>query len=257
MLILLSPAKSLNTDPVADWIKPTAPRFTPHTKALLEVMKTKSPADLRGLMDISDDLAELNYRRYQRFSRQEVLPAAMIFDGDVYDGLKAREMDENALLWAQDRLRILSGLYGALRPLDQMRPYRLEMGTALPTGKGKSLYAFWGDDIALSLSKDAKAVKTDTILNLASHEYARSALTKSLKLKVINTRFLDEKDGKARIVSFFAKRARGLMARYIIDNRIENIEEAKAFDIDGYSFKPESSTNSEWVFSRPQPPLKS
>lgn len=257
MLILLSPAKSLNTDPVEDWIKPTQPRFPHQTKMLIEVMKTKSPDDLRGLMDISDDLAEMNYRRYQRFTRQATLPAAMIFDGDVYDGLQARHLNEEALNWAQDHIRILSGLYGVLRPLDQMRPYRLEMGTSLPTEKGKSLYAFWGDDIAQSLSKDAKTLKTDTILNLASQEYARAALTKSLKLKVINTRFLDEKDGKARIVSFFAKRARGLMARYIIDNRIENIHDAKGFNIDGYSFKSELSSDLEWVFSRPQPPLKS
>lgn len=256
MLILLSPAKSLNTEPVADWIEPTSPRFASQTKALLSVMKTQSPSDLSRLMDISDDLAELNYRRYQRFSRQDALPAAMIFDGDVYDGLKAREMDEKALLWAQDRLRILSGLYGVLRPLDQTRPYRLEMGTSLPTDKGKSLYAFWGDDIANSLMKDARSIKTDTVLNLASNEYAKSALNKSLKLKVINTRFLDEKDGKARIVSFFAKRARGLMARYVIGHRIEHIEDIKKFDADGYRFQPDASTPSEWVFSRPQPPLK-
>ncbi|WP_189487021.1 peroxide stress protein YaaA [Asticcacaulis endophyticus] len=257
MLILLSPAKSLNTSPVADWVKPTSPRFSAHTKDLLAVMKTKSPDDLRGLMDISDDLAELNYRRYQRFTRQEVLPAAMIFDGDVYDGLKARELNQTDLIWMQDHVRILSGLYGVLRPLDQMRPYRLEMGTSLPTDKGKSLYAYWGDDIANALLKDARAVKADTILNLASQEYAKAALTKAMKLTVINTRFLDEKDGKARIVSFFAKRARGLMARYVIDNRIEDIEQVKAFDTDGYRFQADQSTPAEWVFSRHQPPLKS
>ncbi|ESQ78840.1 peroxide stress protein YaaA [Asticcacaulis sp. YBE204] len=253
MIILLSPAKSLDETPFTPARDVTEPRFTRDTQSLLKVMKKQKPADLKRLMDISDKLAEMNRARYKGFTDQAALPAAMLFDGDVYTGLRARELDAEGLVFAQDHVRILSGLYGLLRPLDLIRPYRLEMGTSLETTKGGTLYAFWGDKIAKEINADAKTAETKTVLNLASQEYARAALTKALKPKVINVKFLEIKDGKTSMISFFAKKARGLMARYVIDHRITEPEAVKAFDYEGYRFVPEASSDVEWTFSRKHP----
>ncbi|MEM9965799.1 MAG: peroxide stress protein YaaA [Asticcacaulis sp.] len=253
MLILLSPAKSLNEAPVSKDISTSAPRLGKETETLLKVAKKLKSADLKALMGISDNLAELNRARFAHFDDQAVTPAAMLFDGDVYTGLKARELDAGGLDFAQQHVRILSGLYGVLRPLDGIRPYRLEMGTSLKTAKGNSLYAFWGERIATQLSEDAKSAGTDTVLNLASQEYARAALTKGLKLRVVNVKFLEIKGDKTQMISFFAKKARGLMARYVIDNRITNPEAAKGFDYEGYRFVPEASDDKQWTFSRKHP----
>jgi len=253
MIILLSPAKSLDETPVTPPLPLSEPRFERETNALLKVMKTQKPADLQRLMDISPKLGELNHQRYAHFNEQPALPAALMFDGDVYTGLKARDLEADALTFAQDHIRILSGLYGLLRPLDQIRPYRLEMGTGLETSKGHNLYAFWGERIAKEIVTDAKAAGTDTVLNLASQEYARAALGKALRLKVIEVKFLEIKGDKTSMISFFAKKARGLMARYIIDHRITDPEAAKGFDSEGYRFVPEQSTDKVWTFSRRHP----
>ncbi|BEV12551.1 peroxide stress protein YaaA [Asticcacaulis sp. DW145] len=250
MILLLSPAKSLDETPVSPPVPATEPRFTRETQSLLKVMKGKKPADLQRLMDISAKLGELNHQRYKAFTDQPALPAALMFDGDVYTGLKARDLDAEGLAFAQDHVRILSGLYGLLRPLDLIRPYRLEMGTGLETSKGNTLYAFWGDRIAKEIVADAKATGSDTVLNLASQEYARAALTKALKLKVIEVKFLEIKGDKTSMISFFAKKARGLMARYVIDHRITDPQAAKGFDSEGYRFVPEQSSETVWTFSR-------
>jgi len=253
MLILLSPAKSLNETPVAADMPVSEPRLMKETQTLLKTTKKLTAADLKALMGISDKLAELNRERFAHFEAQAVTPAAMLFDGDVYTGLKARDLGPEARDFAQDHVRILSGLYGLLRPLDGIRPYRLEMGTSLKTAAGDSLYAFWGERIARQITEDAKAAGTDTVLNLASQEYARAALTKGLKLRVITVKFLEIKGDKTRMISFFAKKARGLMARYIIDNRLTDAESAKGFDYEGYRFVPEQSDDRQWTFSRKHP----
>ncbi|MFT4090854.1 MAG: peroxide stress protein YaaA [Asticcacaulis sp.] len=253
MLILLSPAKSLNETPVSTDISVTEPRLSKETHALLGVTKKLKAADLKSLMGISDKLAELNRSRFAHFDEQAITPAAMLFDGDVYTGLKARELNADEQAFAQDHVRILSGLYGLLRPLDGIRPYRLEMGTSLKTAKGETLYAYWGSRIAKLIAEDAKAIGTDTVLNLASQEYARAALTIDLKLNVVNVRFLEIKGDKTQMISFFAKKARGLMARYIIENRITDPETAKGFSTDGYRFVPQQSGEHDWVFSRRHP----
>jgi hypothetical protein len=180
--------------------------------------------------------------------------AVFAFNGDVYTGLRARELDRKGLAWAQDHLRILSGLYGVLRPLDAIQPYRLEMGVRLKTKRGQSLYQFWGARISAALNEAAMGHKDKTLVNCASGEYFGAVERKALKLPVVSCRFLEEKDGEARILSFFAKKARGLMARYAIDHRIERHEDLRAFDSAGYRFVPELSSAEEFTFSRPQPP---
>ncbi len=253
MLTLLSPAKSLDVSPVTPVIEATQPIFDDKTQRLLKTMKGKSARAIGELMHVSKALSDLNHGRYQNFESQESLPAALMFDGDVYTGLKARELDAKAMAFAQDHVRILSGLYGVLRPMDLIRPYRLEMGTSLKVGKATSLYGFWGEDIGKSLMSELRAQGADTILNLASQEYARAALTKGLKARVINVRFLETKGNEAKMISFFAKTARGLMARFVIDNRIDDADGIKAFDYGGYTFRDDLSKPDEWTFSRPQP----
>ncbi len=253
MLTLLSPAKSLDTSPVDGAPAATAPLFPDETAKLLAKMKTLKPAAIGKLMDISKALSELNYSRYQGFEAQGEMSAVFLFDGDVYDGLQARMLDAGGLAWAQDHVRILSGLYGVLRPLDAIRPYRLEMGTQLKVGRANSLYAFWADKLAKALTAESRAQGSDAIVNLASTEYSRAALTPALKLKVISPRFLEVKGNEAKIISFFAKKARGLMARYMVDHRIDRVEGLKDFKVAGYTFRADLSKEGDWVFSRPQP----
>ncbi|MEI9906492.1 MAG: peroxide stress protein YaaA [Asticcacaulis sp.] len=253
MLTLLSPAKSLDTTPHDAGIDSTEPRFADQSARLLKSLKRLKPKAIGELMGISKALSELNYRRFQTFDDQPAMPAAFMFDGDVYTGLQARNIDAAALKWMQSHVIILSGFYGALRPLDLIRPYRLEMGSALKTGRYASLYEFWGDTLAKSLTAEVKAQGQDTLVNLASQEYARAALTKALKLQVISPRFLEIKGNDARIISFFAKKARGLMARYMIDHRIDTVDRLKDFNTAGYAFRPDLSRDGDWVFTRPQP----
>lgn len=256
MLIVLSPAKALDfTAPKAS-APLTLPELSAETAELAKTTRRLRIADLKALMSLSDDLAKLNRERFQAFDpeSEEGLQAAFAFNGDVYQGLKARELDRKALAWAQDHVRILSGLYGVLRPLDAIQPYRLEMGTRLKTRRGQSLYDFWGGRIAEALNAAASGHKDKTLVNCASGEYFGAVDRKALKLPVVACRFLEEKDGEARIISFYAKKARGLMARYAIDNRVERAADLRSFDREGYRFVPELSSHEEFTFARPQPP---
>ena len=257
MLFLLSPAKSLDYDtPTPPELAPalTRPQFLTDTVALIDVLRTRSVADVRALMDLSEPLAQLNVDRYAawrpRFTDHNSKPAMLAFNGDVYDGLDAKTLSADDIAWAQAHVRMLSGLYGILRPLDRMQPYRLEMGTRLATPAGASLYDYWGDRLALHLNKLAKGEKAPVIVNLASQEYFRAADRKALKPRVVDCQFEDWKNGEYKIISFFAKRARGLMARYAIRNRLETPEGLKGFDLDGYRLAPEVSSPERLVFRR-------
>ena len=258
MLMVISPAKSLDFTPPAANTPATAPDMAAEIAELAKVTRKLRKADLKRLMSISDNLATLNYERFQAFDPQseDGVQAAMAFNGDVYDGLQARTLDKQGLAFAQRHLRILSGLYGLLRPLDVIQPYRLEMGTRLKTKRGASLYDFWGPRIATALdeaheSLDSKTGGERVLVNLASQEYFGAVDRKALALPVVTCTFKEIKGGEpAKIISFYAKKARGLMARYVIDNRIDRAEGLKDFTIGGYRFDPEASTGEEWVFTR-------
>ncbi|AQR62212.1 hypothetical protein BZG35_11570 [Brevundimonas sp. LM2] len=253
MLIVLSPAKRLDFSEPDRAVPATQPRFTDDLAQLARTAKRQTKADLRKLMSISDDLARLNRERFQAFdpAATEVgVQAALAFAGDVYQGLEARTLDDTALAFAQDHLRILSGLYGLLRPLDRIQPYRLEMGVRLKTRRGSSLYDFWGDRISKQLNADAESQSDPTLVNLASQEYFGAVDAKALRLAVVTPQFRENKDGESRIISFFAKKARGAMARFAIDERIETATDLKAFDRDGYRFDKTASNDSDWIFTR-------
>lgn len=255
MLVVVSPAKSLDMDPVD--INATQPLFQDDAVRLSKTARNLTLTQLKGLMGISDDLARLNRDRFQVFAADPApattKPAALAFNGDTYQGLEAKTLSKDDLAWAQGHLRILSGLYGLLRPLDAIQPYRLEMGSKLKTRRGKSLYDYWGDTIAKALNTDAEAQGTDTLINCASQEYFGAADRKALKLRVITPTFMELKDTKPRIVSFFAKRARGAMARYVIENRLTKAEDIKDFRSGGYCFDPDLSEGDKWVFLRDYP----
>lgn len=257
MLFLLSPAKSLDYDtPTPPDLAPalTRPQFLGDTAALIGVLRTKSVADVRELMDLSEPLAQLNVDRYRawrpRFTDHNSKPAVLAFNGDVYDGLQAATLSVDDLQWAQRHLAILSGLYGVLRPLDRLQPYRLEMGTALKNERGGNLYAFWGDTIAEHLNAQCAQLSAPVIVNLASQEYFKAAARKVLKPRVIECQFEDWKGGRYKIISFFAKRARGLMARYAIQHRIGTPAGLQDFAVDGYAYAPEASEPDRLVFRR-------
>lgn len=252
MLIVLSPAKRLDFTPADAGVRATDRRFVEDTASLAVTTRRQTKADLRKLMGISDDLAALNVERFKAFDAESVdgVQAAFAFAGDVYEGLKARQLDAEALNFAQERVRILSGFYGLLRPLDRIQPYRLEMGTRLKTRRGASLYDFWGDKISKQLNADAADHVDPTLVNLASQEYFGAVDAKALRLKVVTPQFREEKNGESRIISFFAKKARGAMARFAIDERIETAEDLKGFDCDGYRFDKSTSSESDWIFIR-------
>ncbi|WP_037293154.1 peroxide stress protein YaaA [Roseobacter sp. CCS2] len=255
MLVVVSPAKSLDMDPVD--VTATAPDFQDDAVRLSKTAKNLTLTELKGLMSISDDLARLNRDRFNAFAASPdadaTKPAALAFNGDTYQGLEAKTLTEDDLAWAQDHLRILSGLYGLLRPLDAIQPYRLEMGSRLKTRRGKSLYEYWGDTIAKALNAQAEAVGADTLINCASQEYFGAADTKALKLRVITPVFVEVKDDKPRIVSFFAKRARGAMARFMVENRVTDADGIKGFTSGGYAYDPDLSEGDKWVFVRDYP----
>ena len=261
MLMLLSPAKSLIEGPAVDAVPATEPVMLDQTAELLETTKKLSTKDLRELMSISEDLATLNHDRFQEmslpFDEDNARQAALMFDGDVYKGLDAPSLDKDDLEWAQDHVAILSGFYGVLRPLDLMQPYRLEMGTKLKTDRGRSLYAFWGQRITDQLNDWLEARGDDVVVNLASNEYFRSVKKKKLGARIVTPVFKDVKKGKARTISFYAKKARGAMVRWAIENRVTDAEELKRSEVMGYTFQPELSDDKRWVFHRPQPPPKS
>jgi uncharacterized protein len=257
MLFLLSPAKTLDYDtPVSAPVrkKATEPLFTARAAELIAELRKKSPAQIATLMDLSAPLAELNAARYQAWQPQadaaHSKPALLAFDGDVYGGLDARSLKTADLSWAQDHLVILSGLYGALRPLDRLQPYRLEMGTALPTGQGRDLYAYWGDTVAAFINERQAQDAAPVVVNLASVEYSRVALRKTLRARVVDCVFEDWKDGRYKVISFFAKRARGLMARHAILQRARRPAQLQGFAAEGYTFDAAASEPDRLVFRR-------
>jgi cytoplasmic iron level regulating protein YaaA (DUF328/UPF0246 family) len=252
MLIVLSPAKSLDLDTPPTTDRRTTPQFIDRAAELIRVLKDYSPAQVGALMSISDPLAVLNVTRYASWhpDHSEARQAVMSFDGDVYTGLDARSLDARALDYVQDHVRILSGLYGVLRPLDQMHPYRLEMGTRLANPRGKDLYAFWGELVTGALNEALAANGATALVNLASEEYFKSVKPKLLDVPLVVPVFEDWKNGKYKIISFFAKRARGMMARYAAERGISDPQDLKGFDVDGYAFEESVSTEKEWVFRR-------
>ena len=255
MLIVISPAKTLDFDTPPTTRRFTQPDFLEDSALLVEQLRELAPHELASMMGISDALAALNVGRYASWTLplapREAKQALLAFDGDVYDGLDARSLDAAALQWAQKHLRILSGLYGLLRPLDLMLPYRLEMGTRLANARGRDLYAFWGDRLANALAEVLAAQRRPVLVNLASEEYFKAVPVHALSHPVIRPVFQDRKAGQWKVVSFFAKRARGLMTRYAIDHRIDTPEKLKSFDVDGYAFAPQASDANTWVFRRP------
>jgi len=252
MKIVLSPAKSLNFEQELPTTQHTSSSFLKESRQVHKVLKQQSPKNLSELMAISDKLADLNWKRNQDwktpFTPENARPALYAFDGDVYTGLDAYTIPAEKLDLLQDRLRILSGLYGYLKPLDLIQPYRLEMGTKLPIGESKNLYEFWKKTITNSLNKELK--KGELFINLASNEYFSAVDTKALKVPVITPEFKDYKDGKLKIISFFAKKARGLMVRYIIDTNAETIDDLKGFNYEGYQFDANLSKGNSLVFTR-------
>jgi len=255
MLFLLSPAKSLDYDsPLPAGLPHTQPQFIPDAARLIAVLRTRAPQDIASLMSISDALAALNVARYgawsPQFTPENARQAVMAFNGDVYEGLQAATLPLPDLDWAQRHLAILSGLYGVLRPLDLMQPYRLEMGTRLATPKGKNLYEFWGRTIADYLNERLAGQKTPIVVNLASEEYFKSVDLKVLKARVVQCVFQDWKNGAWKVISFHAKRARGLMARYAIEHKVAKPEGLQKFDSEGYAFDASASSADKLVFRR-------
>ncbi len=255
MLFLLSPAKSLDYDtPVSPDLPHTLPQFPKESAALIKLLKQKSPQDIAYLMDLSDALSALNVARYAawspKFTAKNSKQAMLAFNGDVYDGLNAKTLTADDLEWAQQHVGMLSGLYGLLRPLDWMQPYRLEMGTALASERGANLYKFWGSSIAQHLNTQLAADKTPVVVNLASQEYFKSVDRKALKARVVECVFEDFKNGQYKVISFNAKRARGMMARYAITKRISSVKKLESFTADGYAFDAAASTADRLVFRR-------
>lgn len=252
MLVCISPAKRL------DWseqsVETTQPTFGKEALSLAKTARQLGIKDLQKLMDISPDLARLNRDRFRDYATEPdgdaLRPAALAFAGDTYMGLEAATLSEDDMRWAQDHLRILSGLYGVLRPLDQIQAYRLEMGSRLKTRRGKNLYEYWGKDISKALNMQAEAAQTETLVNCASQEYFGAVDQKALKLQVVTPQFMEVKNGQAKIVSFFAKKARGAMARYIVQNRLNDASALQDFDLGGYSYQADASTPDTPVFHR-------
>lgn len=254
MIIVISPAKTLYEKSPVHFEKYTDIDFLPEAEKIVSVLKKKKPAQLSQLMDISPKLAELNFQRFQAwtadFTPENSWQSVLMFNGDVYQGLKAETFTENEFGIAQQKLRILSGVYGLLKPLDRIQPYRLEMGTNLPVSGKKNLYEFWKTKITARLNEDLLQTEQKLLINLASNEYFGAIDTKKLKARIITPSFKESKNGKYQMVSFFAKRARGLMSRFIIQNNISNSEEIKAFDWEGYYFNNQLSAENDWVFTR-------
>tara|TARA_R110000868_G_scaffold92100_4_gene255277 strand:- start:11078 stop:11851 length:774 start_codon:yes stop_codon:yes gene_type:complete len=254
MLAVVSPAKKLDFEMDAPEMVVSEPEFLDDTEELIEVARKKSRSDLMNLMGISENLADLNYQRFQHFSRPfdrtNAKPAIYAFRGDTYIGLDADTMDAKDIDWAEGHFRMLSGLYGLLKPRDLMQPYRLEMGTRLENPRGKDLYAFWGDKLSQQINAITKGHKDRSLINLASNEYFKSVKKDALEVPVITPVFKEVKVGVAKVISFSAKRARGMMARYMIDNRLDSPEDLKSFDLDGYRYQNDLSNDNEWVFTR-------
>jgi cytoplasmic iron level regulating protein YaaA (DUF328/UPF0246 family) len=254
MLILLSPAKSLDYQSPLLTAEATQPRLAAHTAELIEQLKPLSPEAVGELMHISPKLAELNHARFQNyqptFTAHNSRQAILAFTGDVYQGMSLANWSTDDFSAAQQQIRILSGLYGVLRPLDRMQPYRLEMGTKLTTTRGSNLYQFWGSTITELLNKDLTASGSELVVNLASNEYFSSVKAKELNGQLITPVFKDEKNGKYKIISFYAKKARGMMADFIVRNQVQSVEALKAFNTSGYQFDPATSNDQTLTFLR-------
>ena len=253
MLTVISPAKRMNETPLAlpEGLKATQPDFVADAAKLAKIARRLSVDQLCGLMDISVALGVLNRDRFQAYRADAPgRPAAFLFDGDTYAGLEARTMQPDTLRWAQGHLRIISGLYGILRPLDVIQPYRLEMGSRLANPKGADLYAFWGDKIAKSLNAQAADFGAKSLINCASTEYFSAVTVKKLKLQLITPVFLEDRDGEAKIVSFWAKKARGAMARYIALHQLTDANDLRGFDLGGYGFRADLSDAARMIFMR-------
>lgn len=257
MLCVVSPAKRLDEKPksLPEGVAVTTPDFLAETWKLVQIARGLSLEDLRDLMDLSEPLARLNRDRFAAFRRTPTapLPAVQCFAGDTYAGLEAATMGADARRWAEGHLRILSGLYGLLRPWDAIQPHRLEMGTRLANPRGPDLYAFWGDRVAKALVKQATAMGTDTLVNCASVEYFTVADRKALRLRVITPVFLEERGGEAKVVSFWAKKARGAMARYCCDHHLTDLADLRGFSTGGYAFRADLSDGDRMVFTRAEP----
>lgn len=255
MLALISPAKSLDFAETPFDLPTTKPAFQKEANALVDVARDLSASDLSKLMSISDDLAQLNHKRFKAFKTRSTdnnaRPAALTFAGDTYTGLRAGDLSDSELDYAQDHLRILSGLYGLLRPLDIIQPYRLEMGSRLKTEAASNLYGFWDDKITKAVRKAAKVADTNLVLNAASQEYFKAVKPDALKLRVITPAFEEESEDSRKMIGFFAKKARGAIARFMITERIRDTEDLKAFNWEGYSFRKDLSEGDRWVFTRP------
>lgn len=253
MLTVISPAKKLDYASPVKVDAYSQPRLLEHSKELLKELKKLSPQDVCALMGLSDTLGALNYERFQEwqapFTTDNARPAVLAFKGDVYQGLDAGKMATEDLNWAQGTLRILSGLYGVLRPLDLMQPYRLEMGTKFTNTRGPNLYAFWDNIINRELNNLLQK-PTDVLVNLASNEYFKAAKEKEITGRIVTPVFMDNKNGTYKIISFFAKKARGLMTAFIIKGKITDVEDIKHFDSDGYRFNSAMSEGDKWVFTR-------
>jgi hypothetical protein len=256
MLIVISPAKKLDYDTPAKTKTATTPDYMEHSMALIHRLREFSALDIAELMKLSMKLAELNFDRYEAFepecTKDNAKQAILAFKGDVYQGLDAESFSAADFKFAQQHLRVLSGLYGLLRPLDLMQPYRLEMGTKLATDRGKNLYEFWGDIITDGLNKQLGKIKSGTLVNLASNEYFKSVKTKNIAGEIITPHFKEYKNGDYKMIGIYAKRARGLMARYIIQNQLTKPEALKEFSEEGYSFNKKLSAGNSLVFTRKQ-----
>lgn len=261
MYFLLSPAKSLNeTDevPVNLGNYYSQPELIEHSQALMKILKSKEPIDLQELMSISDDLAQLNAERNQQwswsvdkpFDDQNAKPAGYLFDGDVYTGLDMYHMDKETAIYVNEHLGILSGLYGVIKPLDLIQPYRLEMGTKLKNERGDNLYEFWGEEVTHVINARMADSDDKVLVNLASNEYFKSVKKKALNAEIITPRFEDEKNGNYKVIAFYAKKARGLMVKYAADNKLTNAEQLKQFDLAGYYYVDELSDDKTWTFRR-------
>lgn len=254
MLALISPAKTLDYESALPTDQHTLPRLLEHSQQLIDVSRKLSASEIASLMSVSEKIAQLNVARFRdwqpEFNFSNARQAIFAFKGDVYTGLDAYDLSAQDLEFAQTHLRMLSGLYGLLRPLDLMMPYRLEMGTKLSNARGHNLYEFWGDQITQLVNADLAQANSELLVNLASDEYYKSVKESKVKAEIIKPVFLDQKNGKYKVISFYAKKARGLMARYIIQNQLNDAEDLKSFNTDGYYFDAASSMKGELVFKR-------
>ncbi|MEO1438190.1 MAG: peroxide stress protein YaaA [Bacteroidota bacterium] len=253
MIFIISPAKTLDYEPIERDLT-SEPRLMEHTERLVTNLKKKNTKKLMDLMSVSESIASLNVSRYQHFSTpftdENSKQALLAFKGDVYLGLEAENLDQAELAYAQAHLRILSGLYGLLRPMDRMYPYRLEMGTKLKTRRGKNLYEFWGDRITKLLNDDLASAGTDLLVNLASNEYFKAINKKKLNARILDIHFKEEKEDGYKMISFFAKKARGMMCNFAIKHQLSDPEHLKGFDYEGYAFNADLSTADSWTFTR-------